>query len=77
MKRAGELGGAFIAAGAESYKGKLRDLLAWYRRQMAELEIEVHLNDEVKDVSTFKGCPSLLPPVRRRAFCVVFPATKR
>jgi len=28
------LGGAFIAAAAESYKGKLRDLLAWYRRQM-------------------------------------------
>ena len=77
MKKTGELGGAFIAASAESYKGKLRDLLAWYRRQMTELEIEVHLNDEVKDVSTFCGCPSLLPPVQRRAFCVVFTVTKR
>ena len=29
-----QLGGTFIAASAESYKGKLRELLAWYRRQM-------------------------------------------
>ena len=55
-----ELGGAFIAASAESYKGKLRDLLAWYRRQMAELGIEVHLNEEVKDVSAFRGCPVII-----------------
>lgn len=47
------LGGAFIAASAESYKGKLRDLLEWYRRQMQELGIEVRLGDEVKDISVF------------------------
>ena len=51
----GELGGAFIAAGAESYKGKLRELLAWYRRQMEQLGIEVHLNSEIKDISRFAG----------------------
>ena len=59
-EKTGELGGAFIAASAESYKGKLRDLLAWYRRQMAELGIEVHLNEEVKDVSAFCGCPVII-----------------
>lgn len=59
-EKTGELGGAFIAASAESYKGKLRDLLAWYRRQMAELGIEVHLNEEVKDVSAFRGCPVII-----------------
>ncbi|SFB74357.1 oxidoreductase [Butyrivibrio sp. YAB3001] len=48
-----ELGGTFIAASAESYKGKLRDLLAWYRRQMKVLGIEVHLNTEIKDVKEF------------------------
>lgn len=48
-----ELGGTFIAASAESYKGKLRDLLAWYRRQMEELGIEVHLETEIKDVKKF------------------------
>ena len=55
MKRAGELGGTFIAASAESYKGKLRDLLAWYRRQMEQLGIEVHLNTEIRDLSRFQG----------------------
>ncbi len=59
-EKSGELGGAFIAAGAESYKGKLRDLLAWYRRQMETLGIEVHLNDEVKDLKAFKGCPVIV-----------------
>ena len=59
-EKTGELGGAFIAASAESYKGKLRDLLAWYRCQISKLGIEVHLNDEVQDVSTFKGCPVII-----------------
>nr|WP_297704605.1 FAD-dependent oxidoreductase [uncultured Butyrivibrio sp.] len=48
-----ELGGTFIAASAESYKGKLRDLLKWYRRQMEELGIEIHLNTNIKDVKEF------------------------
>ena len=48
-----ELGGTFIAASAESYKGKLRDLLAWYRRQMEILGIEIHFNTEITDVKEF------------------------
>ena len=47
------LGGTFIPASAESYKGKLRDLLKWYRREMDKLGIEIHFNDEVKDLSVF------------------------
>ena len=52
-EKSGELGGTFIAASAESYKGKLRELLEWYRRQMEELGIEVHLNTPIKDVGRF------------------------
>ena len=59
-EKSGELGGAFIAASAESYKGKLRDLLAWYRRQMTELGVEVRLNDEVKDLSAFGNAPVIV-----------------
>ena len=59
-EKTGELGGAFIAASAESYKGKLRDLLAWYRRQMTQLGIEVHLNDEVRDLAAFKDAPVIV-----------------
>lgn len=54
------LGGTFIPASAESYKGKLRDLLAWYRRQMDVLGIEVHLNDEVASVEAFAGEPVIV-----------------
>ncbi|MCR5397284.1 MAG: FAD-dependent oxidoreductase [Lachnospiraceae bacterium] len=51
------LGGTFIAASAESYKGKLRELLAWYIRKMEEMEIEIHFNAEVKDLSSFGNSP--------------------
>ena len=54
------LGGTFIPASAESYKGKLRDLLKWYRLQMEKLGIEVHLNDEVKDVAAFGSAPVIV-----------------
>ena len=54
-EKGAELGGTFIAASGESYKGKLRDLLAWYRRQMEELGIEVHLNTEIKSAAEFAG----------------------
>ena len=59
-EKSDRLGGAFIAASAESYKGKLRDLLAWYRRQMEQLEIEVRLNDRVRDLSAFGGAPVIV-----------------
>ena len=52
-EKSSELGGTFIAAGSESYKDKHRELLAWYRRQMKVLDIEVHLNHKVENVSEF------------------------
>jgi 2-enoate reductase len=54
------LGGTFIPASAESYKGKLRDLLEWYRRQMEILDIDVRLNDKVKNVALFAGNPVIV-----------------
>lgn len=53
----GKLGGTFIPASAESYKGKLRDLLKWYIRQMEKLQIEVHLNTKITDLSEFSDLP--------------------
>ncbi len=50
-----QLGGTFIPASAESYKGKLRDLLAWYRKAMKDLDIEIHLNSRIEDLSRFEG----------------------
>ena len=59
-EKSGVLGGTFIPASAESYKGKLRDLLAWYRREMERLGVSVMLNDEVKDVTLFGGAPVIV-----------------
>lgn len=50
-----KLGGTFIPASAESYKGKLRDLLAWYIKKMKEMDIEIHLNEKITDLSRFEG----------------------
>ncbi len=59
-EKSGVLGGTFIPASAESYKGKLRDLLEWYRLQMKKLNIEVKLNDEIKDISAFGNAPVII-----------------
>ena len=54
------LGGTFIAASAESYKGKLRDLLTWYRKQMVDLKIEIHYNEKVESIAPFAGAPVII-----------------
>ena len=59
-EKSGVLGGTFIPASAESYKGKLRDLLQWYRLQMEKLGVDVRLNDEIKDVATFGNAPVIV-----------------
>ena len=50
-EKSDRLGGVFIAAAAPSFKEKDRDLIEWYRREIARHDIEVKLNVEVKTVS--------------------------
>jgi 2-enoate reductase len=54
------LGGTFIPASAESYKGKLRELLQWYKHEMKKLNIEIKFNDEIKDISQFGKDPVII-----------------
>lgn len=54
-ERSDRLGGTFIAASAESYKGKLRELLSWYIRQMEQLNVKVHFGKEITELSAFDG----------------------
>ena len=49
-EQSNHLGGVFREAASASFKGKLRDLLAWYERQMKELGVKIHYNREVIDV---------------------------
>ncbi|MBQ9792536.1 MAG: FAD-dependent oxidoreductase [Clostridia bacterium] len=46
-----KLGGVFIAAAAPDFKNKDKELIAWYRRQMEKLEVEIKYNTEVTDLS--------------------------
>ena len=55
-----KLGGTFIPASSESYKGKLRDLLKWYINTIEKLNIEVKYNYEVKDINEFKNDPIII-----------------
>lgn len=54
-EKSDHLGGVFLLAGKASFKGKLRELLAWYLLQMKDLDIEIHLNSEVQDLSKIKA----------------------
>ena len=51
-EKTGELGGVFIPAASFDFKEKDRALIAWYRKQLKDLGVEVKLNTEVKDVSS-------------------------
>ena len=49
------LGGTFKVASTPSFKEKDRALCAWYEKQMADLKVEIHLNNEVKDIAGLKA----------------------
>ena len=55
-----KLGGTFIPASSESYKGKLRELLEWYRKQMKDLKIEINLNSKIENISEFGDMPIIV-----------------
>ena len=59
-EKSGELGGTFIAASAESYKGRLRELLAWYRREMEKAGIEIRYNTEIRSAAQFGSDPVIV-----------------
>jgi len=46
-ERTDKLGGAFIAASAEDYKGDERRLLKWYINQLKDLKVNIVFNSEV------------------------------
>lgn len=49
-EKSNQLGGVFVPASSFEFKEKDRQLLDWYRKQMQDLNIEVKLNTEVKDI---------------------------
>lgn len=53
-EKSGELGGVFVKAAAFSFKEHDKTLIKWYKNEIKKHEIEVHLNTEIKDISTLK-----------------------
>lgn len=53
-EKTGQLGGAFLAASAFSFKGDDKRLLQWYRKQMADLRINLLLNTEFTETEKEK-----------------------
>lgn len=51
-EKSDKLGGVFIAAAAPSFKSQDKKLIEWFRRQIANLNIEVKYNTEVTDISS-------------------------
>lgn len=54
-EKTNELGGVFIAAAAPSFKGKDKALIAWYKRQMKLLNIDIKFNTEITDISSIEA----------------------
>lgn len=54
-EKSDNLGGVFNAASAPSFKEKDRALLDWYDKEMKDLEIPIHLNHEIKDLSSLEA----------------------
>ena len=50
-EKSDKLGGVFIAAAAPEFKDADKRLIEWYRRQMANMPIEIKLKTEVKNLS--------------------------
>ena len=48
------LGGAFIPAAAPYFKEKDRDLIEWYKKEMADLGVEIKYNTEIKSLEDIK-----------------------
>lgn len=66
------LGGQMIAAGAQKMKKEIRQLVEWYKRELDDLNIPVHLNTEVSTEMIKEEAPDAVilaegaEPVRMR-----------
>ncbi|MEG2001960.1 MAG: FAD-dependent oxidoreductase [Clostridia bacterium] len=54
-EKTNQLGGIFIAAATPSFKEKDRELIEWYKNEIAKLHIEVKFNTEVKSLESLKA----------------------
>lgn len=51
-EKSNTLGGVFVAAAAPEFKHRDKALIAWYKRQMEKLNVDIKFNTEVTDITT-------------------------
>ena len=54
-EKSNELCGVFQAAATPSFKEKDKELIAWYRRQVEAMNIDIKFNTEITDLTTIKA----------------------
>ncbi len=54
------LGGLFITASSMSFKENDKELIDWYRREIAKAGVEVRYNTEINDVGTLGGFDEII-----------------
>ena len=55
FEKSDKLGGVFNAAAAPEFKEKDKELLAWYAKEMKDLNIEIRFNSEITSKDQLKG----------------------
>jgi len=50
FEKTGELGGLFLTASAMSFKENDKELIEWYKREVANAKIDIRLNTEINDL---------------------------
>ncbi len=60
FEKTGELGGLFITASAMSFKENDRELIQWYKNEVAKEGIEIHMNTEITDLGTLRGFDDII-----------------
>ncbi len=54
-EKTNQLGGVFIAAASPSFKEKDRELITWYKHEIAKHPIEVKFNTEITDIESLNA----------------------
>ncbi|MGN0798578.1 MAG: FAD-dependent oxidoreductase [Christensenellales bacterium] len=54
-EKSNDLGGVFVSAAAPSFKEKDRQLIAWFKRQMKQLKIDIKFNTTITDLIQVEG----------------------
>lgn len=75
-EKTGELGGVFIAAASSPYKDNDRRLIEWYKTQLKEYGIPVHLNTEINDVDSL-GADAVIVATGSKARKLHLPGAER